>query len=139
MDSEVVGYKKFKVVDVIEGKFWVVIPEEYEVNTDKVAQPIDQEIIDKYPDITWLTNFGVYDPKGEIPRKLDFKYEIRVKNPFPLEDGRELDIKELFDWDGEFAVRLTEEFHDVREITELSGEKYIRAKISLTDPPCGGR
>jgi hypothetical protein len=123
---------KFTLIPVFEEYgFSVYVPEGFEIE----RKPLPPELEEKrYGDITWFGNFELRSPNGRTPKKLWFKYEIRVdKN-----QSKRKEVSELVFWDGEFIVPLTEEFHDFREIED--GDKtYFRAKLSLTDPPCGAR
>jgi hypothetical protein len=122
---------KFTLVPIFEEHgFSVFVPEGFEVE-EKELPP---ELEERYKDITWFGNFGLRAPNGRTPRKLWFKYEIRVNKYHPKRG----EVNELVFWNGEFVVPLTEEFHDLREMTE-GDETYFRAKLSLTDPPCGFR
>ncbi|MBN1147774.1 MAG: hypothetical protein JXA78_11005 [Anaerolineales bacterium] len=122
---------KFTLTPVFEEfGFSVYVPEGFEV----LIKDLPFELQKRYGEITWFGNFELRALDGKTPKKLWFKYEIRVaKNP-----AEQREFSELVFWDGEFIVPLTEEFHDFREVME--GERtYFRAKLSLTDPPCGAR
>ena len=120
---------KFTLIPIFEG-FSVYVPEGFDLE----KKPLPPELEERYKDINWFGNFKLHASKGRTPRKLLYKYEIRVaKN-----QSKRGEVRELVYWDGEFIVPLTEEFHDVREIIE-GDETYFRAKLSLTDPPCGWR
>jgi hypothetical protein len=113
--------------------FKVYVPQGFELyEKEKMSLPTGFHKL--HPDITWFGTFGLRVREGPTPRKLIFKYEIQAAKIQPERKA----ITELVFWDGEFIIPLTEEFHDVREIEE-NGVTYIRAKLSLTDPPCGWR
>ena len=122
---------KFTLIPVFEEHgFSVYVPEGFEV----VEKDLPPELEKGYGDVTWFGNFELRAVEGRTPKKLWFKYEIRVdKN-----QSKRGEFGELVYWDGEFIVPLTEEFHDFKEVTE-DDKTYFRAKLSLTDPPCGAR
>jgi len=106
--------------------FSVYVPEGFRVEQKELPPEVERS-----KEIHWFGSFKLVHKSGDTPPKLDFKYEIQVRK----EEG----MHGLVFWDNEYIVPLTEEFHDLREIIPLEGEPYFRAKLSLTDPPCGWR
>jgi hypothetical protein len=122
---------KFTLTPVFEEfGFSVYVPEGFEVARKEMPPELEK----RYGEITWFGNFELIATDRKTPKKLWFKYEIQVAKNHP----KLREFSELVFWNGEFVVPLTEEFHDFREIED--GDKtYFRAKLSLTDPPCGIR
>ena len=109
-----------------EHDFWVYVPDGYDIEQKELPPAVT-----KVSGINWFGNFRLINRSGDTPEKLCIKYEILA---IKIEE-----MHELVFWDGSDVVKLSEDFHDFREVISPNENHYFRAKLSLTDPACGWR